>query len=158
MYERIRDKRECILTLWQAAVLPQNHGFSRKSTESLGITLPSDNLLKDQSALLFDWLVSDEEPIKARPGLKEICRVKAVAATNPSEALGFILDLKEIIRMVLKEGEGGFTDFQASELCDLDRRIDQLMILAFDEYTDCREQIMEIRLDEVRRLAGRLAR
>ena len=156
VYERIQEKRECILALWQAAVLPQNHGFSRKSTGAKSFTLPADHLLKDQSAQLFDWLVSDEEPVRARPSLEQICRLKAVAATNPSEALGFILDLKEIIRMVLRES--GQADSLADGLTELDKRIDQLMLLAFDEYANCREQIMEIRLNEARRLSARVVR
>jgi len=141
IFEMISEKRESILALWQAAVRangPLSHG------------LPLDTALKEQATSLLEWLISGESPVKARPFLKEICELKAVSGLNPSEALGFIPELKGIIRLVLDE--------HTDNLSEVDRRIDQLLLLAFDEYSDCRERIMEIKVDEIRRSAGRLTR
>jgi len=143
--QKIANQRERILALWQAAALPQDRGLPAKATAKSGLSVPIDELLRERIDALFEWLVSAEEPTAARPHLREICKVKAVLAQTPSEALGFILELKGILRLVLNE----------KELQDLDKRIDQLVLLAFDEYSDCRERLMEVKINEVRRLAGR---
>jgi len=155
LYERIANQRERILALWQAAALPQDRGLPAKATAKTGFSVPIDQLLGERIDALFEWLISTgkpagepaSEPAEARPHLREICKVKAVLAQSPSEALGFIFELKGIIRLVVNE----------KDLGELDKRIDQLMLLAFDEYSDCRERLMEIKVEEVRRLAGRYA-
>lgn len=152
VYENISRNRERILSLWQAAVLPQGRGLTLVSVTKSRFTAPAEYMLHQEVGVLFDWLISEEESFKARPALREICRFKAVQALSPSEALGFIVDLKGIIRLVL--GGDELTGAQLSELGELDKRIDQLLLLAFDEYSEYREQIMEIKIDEVRRLTG----
>jgi len=142
LYKTILENRERVVTLWQAAALPQDHGIPSKAA-------PAEDVLRSKIVSLVDWLLSDDEPADVRLHLREICRIKAVLALSPSQALGFILDLKGIIRLV--SVETGMLDV-------LDNRIDRLMLLAFDEYSDCREQIMQIKIDEVQRLAGRYAR
>ena len=160
IYERIIQKRQRVLSLWQAASQPQGQGLLFKATSKTRFTTPAELLFKDETTALLDWLISEDEPIKARPTLMELCKFKAVSGLNPSEALSFILDLKEIIRLVLGEtgpatnGTDKLISTQTNELIELDKRIDQLMLLAFDEYMDCRERIMEIKVDEVKRLAG----
>ena len=168
VYEKLSENRERILSLWQAAVLPQRQGLSLAASSRTRFTAPVDYLLKTAATALFDWLISEEGSAKARASLQEICKLKAVQVFNPSEALSFILDLKGIIRLVLGDdnltnspaltNSSALTGFPNNELNELDKRIDQLMLLAFDEYSDYREQIMEIRSDEIRRLAGRKTR
>lgn len=150
IYECIANNRERILSLWQAAALPQDYSTPLTQTAKSRLATQSDDLLKEEIEALLDWLTSEEEPVKARLSLQEICRLKAVQALNPSEALGFILDLKDIVRLVIHDQ--ALCVAHKDELWEVDKRIDQLMLLAFDEYSFCREQIMEIRVEEVRRL------
>ncbi len=151
--ENIAKNRGRILSLWQAALLPQGNGFTQAGASKSRFTAPTEFVLKSEAEVLLDWLVSEEAPVKVRASLREICKLKAVQALDPSEALGFIFDLKGVLRLVLGGDEHDAA--QMSELGDLDRRIDQLMLLAFDEYSECREKIMEIRMEEVQRLALR---
>lgn len=156
IYERITHNRERILSLWLASALPQGYTLpSTKDVEDTRFLAPADYLLTEEMEALLTWLVSDEEPVKARLPLQEICRLKAVQSVNSSEALSFVFDLKDIVRLVL--GDAGDTE-PCGELCTeyrkLDKRIDQLMLLALDEYADCKERIMEIRIEEMRRLAS----
>ncbi|MCL2751060.1 MAG: RsbRD N-terminal domain-containing protein [Coriobacteriia bacterium] len=152
LFEKITSQRERILALWKAAALPQDRGLPAKATAKSGLSVPIDELQRERIDALLDWLVSAEEPAAAREHLREICKVKAVLAQTPSEALGFILELKRIIRLVV---DGPAAD--GKDLNELDKRIDQLMLLAFDEYSDCRERLMEVKVNEMRRLAGRYA-
>jgi|GEM_PF-2515127 len=167
----ILEKRECVLSLWQAAALPQDRGFSSKAGAQAGsplaYALPTSQVLHGETASLFEWVMSDTDSVLARKHLREICKVKAVEAQGPSEALGFILELKEIFRLVLA-GTDAEQALHASPLdtCqmsrqkmlnDLDKRIDQLLLLAFDEYMEWRERIMNIKIEESQRLTGRCA-
>jgi len=145
LYKLISDNRERILLLWQAAALPRDLGLQGSAAAKRSV-VSTDVLLKDKTAYLFDWLVSEEETASVLPHLREMCKIKAVMTQSPSEALGFILDLKGIIRLVLGKTE---------DMGEFDKRIDQLMLLALDEYSGCREQIMQIKIDEVLRMAGR---
>ena len=155
IHTSILKDRESILSLWQAALLSQASGLNLAGTSKTRFTVPGDYLLKEEAETLFDWLVGEEAPISARPSIREICKFKAVQGINPSEALGFLIDLKSIIRLVV--GKGELSCSQHCELSEIDTRIDQLLMLAFDEYAECREKIMEIRIEEVTRLARRSA-
>ena len=140
VHKSIVKNRESILSLWQAALLTQASGLNLVGTSKSRFTAPGEYLLNGEAETLFDWLTSEEAPIKARPSLREICRFKAVQGINPSEALSFLIDLKSIIRLVV--GKGELSCSQISELSEVDTRIDQLLMLAFDEYSECREKIM----------------
>ena len=146
LYEQITQQRECILALWQAAALPSKRGLAAGFSKGSHFNALSDELLREKIDLLLEWLVSEDEPAGARAHLREICKVKAVQVQDPSEALGFILDLKGIVRLTLEKTE---------EFEELDKRIDQLMLLAFNEYSECRERLTQIRIEEIRRLKGR---
>ena len=77
--------------------------------------------------------------------LDPVIRIRAVQAFSPSQATAFILDLKRIIRDLIK------IDDRSTSVADLLRfetKIDQLCLQAFDIYMKCREQIFEIRINE----------
>ena len=74
--------------------------------------------------------------------LDTVLRIRAVQDMSPSQAVGFIIPLRSILRQV----PGTF------DLALLENRIDQLMLAAFDKYTQCRDQIGAVRLHETERL------
>jgi len=74
--------------------------------------------------------------------LDTILRIRAVQDISPSQAVGFIILLRSILRQV----PGTF------DLALLENRIDQLMLAAFDKYMQCRDQIRAVRLHETERL------
>jgi hypothetical protein len=57
--------------------------------------------------------------------------------------------LKDIIREEL--GNGHSPDMDA-----LDRQVDEVLLMAFDVYSKCRQQIYEIRVHEVKNQVGKL--
>ena len=83
----------------------------------------------------MDWNVID-------PALDTVLRIRAVQDMSLSQAVGFIIPLRSILRQV----PGTF------DLALLENRIDQLMLAAFDKYTQCRDQIRAVRLHETERL------
>jgi hypothetical protein len=75
-------------------------------------------------------------------------RIRAVQDFLPSKAIGFVFLLKRVIqeelgREVRERGLG-------EELLDFERQIDDLALLAFDVYMQCREKIFEVRIREVK--------
>jgi hypothetical protein len=65
-------------------------------------------------------------------------RIRAVQNFTPSQAIGFVFDLKGLIRAMAP------ADRQASkEMVVIESRIDALALLAFDLYMSCREKIYE---------------
>jgi hypothetical protein len=80
-------------------------------------------------------------------GLEEIIKLRAVQDFSPSSALSFLFAIKKIVREEL-ENSDQYNEL-IKELCVFEERIDTLIGMAFDIYTECREKIYEIRLKEI---------
>jgi hypothetical protein len=89
--------------------------------------------------------------------LDEILRIRAIQDFAPSQALAFIFLLKNVIREELApELKGGQ---YSQELQELEARIDGLVLLGIDVYTQRREQLHQVRVNEIRnRVSGLLRR
>jgi hypothetical protein len=94
---------------------------------------------------LLDALIAGAGPEVMAPALDPILRIRAVQTFTPSKATGFIFSLKAIIRQHLPDGGRG------ADLNDLDRRIDEMAMAAFDIYVACREKIYELKATESRK-------
>jgi hypothetical protein len=79
-----------------------------------------------------------------------VVRLRAVQDFTPGEAVGFLFLLKGILRDVLG-ATGGQLGGPPGPIEALEDRIDRLVLLGFDRYAACREQMAEIRVNEARR-------
>jgi len=77
--------------------------------------------------------------------LNRIIRVRAVQDFTPSAAIYFVLELKDIIK-----DEIDWEAYSKDEREDLDKRINSLLLKAFDIYEQCRYKLYELRVNEVR--------
>jgi hypothetical protein len=102
--------------------------------------------LRDSLGPIFDELLSSVDEERVMPLLDRIIRVRSVQDFKPSQAVGFLLGLKLIIR---KRADETGSDC-GRELAEIEERIDRLVLAAFDVYTGCREQLCEIRVKEIR--------
>jgi hypothetical protein len=84
-----------------------------------------------------------------RPLLERIVRIQAVQDFTPGQAVGFLFRFKPVLREVWKEE--GHDRLTAADLTRLESRIDEMALLAFDLYMECREQMYEIQAKEARR-------
>lgn len=75
--------------------------------------------------------------------LDEILRVRAVQDLPPSQAVGFVFLLRDILD---EKGE--------ERPARMHKRIDRLLLLAFDHYVLCREDLARVRQGEVERARG----
>jgi hypothetical protein len=105
---------------------------------------------------LFTALLAEGETGEITAGLDEILSIRALQGSSPSRALAFVFLLKNVVREELaKELKG--RDL-APELAELDASIDGMALLAFDVYTQRREKLTEIRINEVKNQVSALMR
>lgn len=153
-FSTILNKKEPqILSRWQAAALsPYENALHLSGQKPKGrFADPISYLMMNNTREIWKWLIKAEnDPDIVKP-LEEICRMKAVQEPRPSKALSFIFDLKQIIREELEHEHGDWE----SGLRDIDRRIDETALLAFDIYSECRARIYEIKVNETKRMYGR---
>jgi hypothetical protein len=80
--------------------------------------------------------------------LNDIIKLRAVQDFLPSQAVGFVFILKQIIR---SEIDVEIHDGKISqEFSELDKRIDKTALAAFNLYAEAREKIYQIRLKDLK--------
>jgi len=99
---------------------------------------------------IFDQILQEFESEKISTYLDNVIRIRAVQDFTASQALIFIFQLKKVIREKLKDKirEKGLSD----ELLVLESAIDDLALLSFDIFMKCREQVYELKANEVKRM------
>ena len=97
---------------------------------------------------ILDHLIDAADPNTLHSHLDSIIRIRAVQNFTPSQATAFILSLKKVLRDFLaKELQDSR---QAAEFAELESRIDQICLMAFDIYMQCREKVYQISANETR--------
>ncbi|OQX25954.1 MAG: hypothetical protein BWK80_12965 [Desulfobacteraceae bacterium IS3] len=81
--------------------------------------------------------------------LDPIIRIRALQDFSASKAVGFVFFLKKIVREQTAKEIGEDKTLQADMLL-FESRIDELALIAFDIYMQCREKIYEIKANEVK--------
>ena len=96
---------------------------------------------------LFDELLNRMDYESVKNFLDPVIRIRAVQPLfSPSRAIGFIFLLKKIIRENLKKQS---MDKQiADELLEFELKIDELSLIAFDIYMECREKLYDIKASQ----------
>ena len=77
-----------------------------------------------------------------------LIRIKAVQSFTPAEAVSCVLSLKRTVRDVL-DGVGPDDSDQIRTV--LDSVFDEMLFLCFNQYSDCRDKLHEIKEDELKR-------
>jgi hypothetical protein len=97
---------------------------------------------------LLDQLTHSMDPATIISYLDPIIRIRAAQSFTPSQTTAFILSLKKVLRENLTK-ELRDSDV-AAELIAFESKIDQLCLVAFDIYMQCREKIFQISANETR--------
>ncbi len=152
----LSDKRSNIIKKWRAVIIETYPGdtqrFLRKEKDQFAN--PVGFVIGKEIESLYDELITGGEIEKISACLDSIIRVRAVQDFRPSDAVGFVLKLKKVIREEL----GGKAPMNglSGEIRVLEDRIDYIALLAFDIYSRCRQEIYEIRVKEVKNHLGKL--
>ena len=149
--QQLLEKREAIARRWLEVVLATYPGGSGAlfAREKDPFANPVGHSLRVGTERILDALLDGAEVGEIRESLHEIMKIRAVQQFAPSRAVAFVFRLKEVVRAEL---EGAAEDRQFSrELAELDAQIDRIALAAFDSYVGCREQVYELRINDVKR-------
>lgn len=147
----LAEKKSKIIKKWRNAVIksyPEDgQGFLKR--EKSQFANPVGLTISTEIETLYDEIISGDNMEKISSCLDSIIRIRAVQDFKPSQAVAFVLQLKQIIKEELGNGH-------SDEMRILDNRIDEVTLLAFDIYSACRQKISEIRVNEVKSQVGKL--
>ena len=115
---------------------------------------PVGNTITEQMETLYEQLVKEGDPGKLASSLDTIIRIRAVQDFKPSQAVAFVLQLKQVVRDTL-EDKAPQSEF-SGELRMLEKKIDETALMAFDIYSKCRRHIQELKVEEYKRQVSRL--
>jgi hypothetical protein len=104
---------------------------------------------------IIDEFLGQNSPQALTSMLDKMIRIRAVQDFSPSSSLEFIFDLKTIAREILEEETAAGT-VSGEELSGFDRKVDGLALLAFDVYARCRQDLFEVRMNELKNRTNRL--
>ncbi|MBT8379057.1 MAG: RsbRD N-terminal domain-containing protein [Ignavibacteria bacterium] len=97
---------------------------------------------------LFDALIKDINPGTVKPLLIDLIKIRAVQDFTPSQAVGFVLLIKDAMRgelnCELKEKN------LYNDLLKFESEVDKAALIAFDLYQECREKVYRIHLNEIK--------
>ena len=146
----IEKKKEEIIKNWFEATLqtyaPDTAQFYKGSKDQFAN--PVGHITSEGISFLLAQLLDDFDPDAIRTHLDPIVRIRAIQNFTPSQAVGFILLLKKILRDRLFEALRDAATL--TELFALESRIDQLSLIAFDIYMTCKEKLYQIAANEMR--------
>ncbi|MBW2645870.1 MAG: RsbRD N-terminal domain-containing protein [Deltaproteobacteria bacterium] len=144
------QKKTSILERWFRVIVetypPETAKFLKKQKDRFAN--PVGAAIFQGISGIFDQICQEINLDEASPFLDKIVRTRAIQDFSPSQAVAFIFLLKHVIR---EELENEIRENQLTqELFIVESRIDDLALLSFNIYMKCREQIYEMRFNEVR--------
>lgn len=156
-FERLlEERRDAVLDAWLLRIAKAYPSAAGDYLDKKGdrFANPVAGTLAEGTGALYDALRAgaDDEAVKA--ALDPTVRLRAVQSFAPSEAVGFVLELKAVLRDVLAREI--LSGSHAGELTRLEDRIDRAALAAFDIFMGCREQLMKLRSTEMRLATRRL--
>ena len=156
LVELLRKQRSSILGAWVDLIIEtypaETRGFLKKQKNSFAN--PVGTTISTELAHLFAEILQGGRLESLRPSLDKIIRVRAVQEFSPSQAVGFVLHLKRVLRSQLGKEIREYN--LADELTEMEAKIDQTALLTFDIYVECREKLYEIKADKAGRQVSRL--
>lgn len=147
----LKERADTIIERWAEVVLssyPSDAAVLFQKQQDPFANPIGDSVRKGTRGV-FEAIVGEVDPEALRSHLDEIIRVRAVQEMSPSQALSFVFALRSIVREVIPELE---TDNRLHrEVAGLDATIDRVALAAFDVYTECRDEVSQLRINEVKR-------
>ncbi|MDO8944541.1 MAG: RsbRD N-terminal domain-containing protein, partial [Desulfobacterales bacterium] len=146
----IHEKRSAIIAKWYdssvCAYAPETTAFLKSQKDQFANPVGSSTR-KGIEALL-DQLLGDMHGETIAVSLDPIMRIRAVQSLSPAQATAFIFALKQILRDMFDRElqDAGM----ARQFFEFEERIDRVCLAAFEIYLGCREQVFELKANEMR--------
>lgn len=154
----VATRKDAIVRAWLARMLDTYPSQTSRflGQESDAFRNPIGHTFQESLGTLLDELLGEMNVEKVKPLLDGIVRIRAVQDFTASEAVAFLFALKTVMREEARSQ--GHDAGEAADLAILDSRIDEMVLLAFDLFMRCREQLCEIKANEARRRVSVLER
>ncbi|MBN2417880.1 MAG: RsbRD N-terminal domain-containing protein [Deltaproteobacteria bacterium] len=157
----LSDRKKNILKNWQKEIYQLYPADSIRflSSEKDQFANPVGHSIRENTENLFCELLAEGDitPEKYGALLDEMIRIRAVQNFSPSGALRYLYLLKEVIGRELNEVSEPDNDLYY-DLVALYSRIDEIILVAFDIYSKCREKLYEIKVNTAKNQVSGLLR
>lgn len=158
----LSDRKTDILKKWQEAVFKLYPAYSNEFlvSQTDQFANPVGHAIRERTEELLSELIAEGDIPQDRiePVLDEILRIMAIQDFTPSGALSFIF----ILKTVIYEDLNNLSEPDKSLYCELmafNSRIDDVILIAFDIYSKCKEKLFEIKLESAKnQMSGLLRR
>jgi hypothetical protein len=151
------EERNTIVKKWCSRVLesyaPETSTLLKK--ESNQFANPVGHTVLHGIQAIYDEFLNTADSEILSSHLDRIIRIRAVQDFTPAQAISFVFALKQIVRSESGHDIHG-KGISSSQLVAFDARVDELALLAFNIYVQCRERLFEARLNELRNRTFRL--
>ncbi len=153
----LEERRPLIIEGWFQSLL---EGYPSEGRRFIGnikkdrFENPMGSTLFEGLEGLFEYLLYKEKGLNG--SIETFIRLRAIQDFKPSEAIGFILHLKEIILRELSDVL--YDRDMMEEFFYLSSEIDQIALKMFDFYMESRERLNEVKVNELRNLTGWMLR
>jgi len=147
----LEERRDAIVERWVDAVLSAYPSDSATlfQAEQDPFANPLGHSVREGTHGIFETLLRGMGPEELRKHLDQIVRIRAVQELSPADALSFVFSLRGIVRETIPEA---LTDVRLrAGLDELDRKIDEVALAAFEVYASRREEVSQLRINEVKR-------
>ena len=151
MKSLLQEKKTAIVERWLGYALatyaPETSAFFGRGRDQFAN--PVGHALRTGTQAVFESLLDGIDAEEVCRHLEEIIKIRAIQDFSPSQAVSFVFLLKKAVREEL--GKETIDALLAAELEGFDGSVDQIALFAFDIYARCREQVHELRVNEVNR-------
>jgi hypothetical protein len=141
----LEGRKGALLDAWFARALEAYPADTAKflRSERDAFANPVGTAFRKSLPVLLDFLLGKAGRDEASRALLEIVRIRAVQETAPSRGLSFLLPVRSLLLDEASSSRG--------ELGDLEGRVDELAMLAFDLWSSERERMGDIKVREMKR-------
>jgi len=155
--ELCSSQRDTLVELWVSRFFASypldSKGFMRTNRDRFAN--PVGETTRISAAVLFDAVIGMETSAETvKSALHDLVWVRAVQDMPPSKAVGTLYLLKDLLRkeilpVCLKPEHAG--EALINEYLAMESRLDTLGLMALDMYSEARERVFRIRVEEVKR-------
>jgi hypothetical protein len=157
LMNHLAQRQASIVASWYDLVLESYPAETTRlfKKETNRFANPVGSTIHDGIRHLYRELLKGFDTQELSAALDKIIRIRAIQDFSPGQALAFILAFKQLVRRELAQPIRDNL-VVTEELLQFDEVIDRLVLLAFNVYMQCREQLYELRINEVRNSTARL--
>ena len=147
LQELLIKNRTSLIADWEDVILgeyaPETFRIFKKQKNKFAN--PVGHKVSQGVAELFDVICDESDEEVDTPALNEMLKVRALQPITASEALAFLFDIKMLVEKICQK-QGMDTLYE--EFLAFCARVDATAIAMFDIFTNCRQRVFQVRLNE----------